>query len=183
MRRRFTPLINIYSACRNPAARIYTLPPFNQFQGRRPSNAHCLKQGTSKATLKWRLDCHLVDITDRCTCLHVCPRTVRFGARAGTLAPPPVPPPMNIRSSIITLGWLKKKESRRLDDDWTILNFDYFIVCLLRIALDALSATVYWGSIYKLLPVLLDAIRCFPMIKSPCKHWLEPPFVFGPSLL
>ena len=51
--------------------------------------------------------------------------------------------------------------------------------------LDTLSATVYWGSIYKLLPVLLDATRCFLVIKLPCKHqyidW-SCHLVFGSSL-
>ena len=31
--------------------------------------------------------------------------------------------------------------------------------------LDTLSATVYWGSVYKLLPVLLDAAGCLPVRK------------------
>ena len=42
-------------------------------------------------------------------------------------------------------------------------------VRLLYTVVSQRSATVYWGSIYKLIPVLLDATRCFPVIKLPCK--------------
>ena len=49
-------------------------------------------------------------------------------------------------------------------------EFRPFQVGHLRIVLDTFSATVYWGSIYKPLSVLLDAVGCFPVIKSPCKR-------------
>ena len=39
--------------------------------------------------------------------------------------------------------------------------------------LDAVIAAIDWDSVYKLFLVLLDATRCFLVMKSPCKRYID----------